>query len=280
MKCPKTVSKCLLVLACVVASFAAVAADPSMAEVYQAAEAGNLAQAQTMIRQVLQDHPNSAKAHFVEAELLARQGQLSTARTELQIAERLAPGLPFAKASAVSSLQTQLAASPRISGISTLQPSAVSRGPSLWIPLLALAGIMAAAYFVFRARKPQRAPAWNGMPVAPYAPANGAPAGYGSPTYGMAPPAAPPASGSGIGSGVLGGLAAGAAAGAGMVAGQALMHRMLDGGTTPAAAPRTIDPAWDAATPPHDMGGDNFGISDSASWDDAGSGSDSGNDWS
>jgi uncharacterized protein len=280
VKCPKTVSKCLLVLACVVASFAAVAADPSMAEVYQAAEAGNLAQAQTMIRQVLQDHPNSAKAHFVEAELLARQGQLATARTELQIAERLAPGLPFAKASAVSSLQAQLAAPPRISGISTLQPSAVSRGPSLWIPLLALAGIMAAAYFVFRARNPQRAPAWNGMPVGPYVPANGAPAGYGNPTYGMAPPAAPPASGGGIGSGVLGGLAAGAAAGAGMVAGQALMHRMLDGGNSPAAAPRAIDPAWDAAAPTHDMGGDNFGISDSGSWDDAGSGSDSGTDWS
>jgi uncharacterized protein len=280
VKCPKTVSKCLLVLACVVASLAAVAADPSMAEVYQAAEAGHLAQAQTMIRQVLQDHPNSAKAHFVDAELLARQGQLSAARTELQIAERLAPGLPFAKASAVSSLQTQLAASPRITGISTLRPSVVSRGPCLWAPLLVLAGIMAAAYFFFRARNPQRAPAWNGTPVGPYAPANSAPAGYGNPTtYGMAPPVAPTASGGGIGSGVLGGLAAGAAAGAGMVAGQALMHRMLDGNQGTAAPLRTVDPAWETPAPTYDMGGDNFGVTDSGTWDDAGSGGDGGSDW-
>jgi uncharacterized protein len=280
VKCPKTVSKCLLVLACVIASFAAVAADPSMAEVYHAAESGNLAQAQTMIRQVLQDHPNSAKAHFVAAELLARQGQLTTAGTELQMAERLAPGLPFAKASAVSSLQAQLAPSPRVTGFSTLQPSVVSRGPSLWAPLLALVGIMAAAYFVFRARSPQLVPAGNGAPAGPHLPANVAPAGFGNPTYGMAPPAAPIASGGGIGSGVLGGLAAGAAAGAGMVAGQALMHRMLDGGNSSAAVPRTIDATWETTAPAYDMGGDNFGISDSGSWDDAGSGSDSGSDWS
>jgi len=279
VKCPKTVSKCLLVLACVFASLAAVAADPSMAEVYQAAEAGNLAQAQSMIRQVLQDHPNSAKAHFVEAELLARQGQLSNARTELQIAERLAPGLPFAKASAVSSLQTQLAASPRITGISTLRPSVVSRGPGLWAPLLVLAGIMAAAYFFFRARNPQSAPAWNGTPVGPYAPANGAPAGYANPTYGMAPPVAPTASAGGIGSGMLGGLAAGAAAGAGMVAGQTLMHRMLDGNQGATAPLRTVDPAWEAPAPTYDMGGDNFGITDSGTWDDAGSGGDGSSDW-
>ena len=37
------------------------AADPSLHEVYQAVEAGHLKQAETMMDQVLRDHPNSAR---------------------------------------------------------------------------------------------------------------------------------------------------------------------------------------------------------------------------
>jgi Flp pilus assembly protein TadD len=50
-----------------------------------------------MMQQVLVAHPNSAKAHFVQAELSARQGNLARAQEELTTAEKLAPGLPFAK---------------------------------------------------------------------------------------------------------------------------------------------------------------------------------------
>src|ERR1051325_4945238 len=55
------------------------AEDASMHEVYLAAEAGKFQEAQTMMDKVLRDHPNSAKAHYVEAELLAKQGQLTSA---------------------------------------------------------------------------------------------------------------------------------------------------------------------------------------------------------
>mgnify|MGYP003868170939 CR=1 FL=1 len=54
-----------------------------------------------MIQQVLIGHPNSAKAHYVQAEIAARQGQLPRAREALATAEKLAPGLPFAKAESV-----------------------------------------------------------------------------------------------------------------------------------------------------------------------------------
>ena len=47
----------------------AVAAEPSMQEVYQAAQSGNFKAAQSMMDQVLRDHPNSGKAHFVQAEI-------------------------------------------------------------------------------------------------------------------------------------------------------------------------------------------------------------------
>ena len=103
-----------------VASLSVAWAEPTMNQVYEAAQAGHLDQAQTMMQQVLVAHPNSAKAHFVEAELLARQGQMARAREELAQADKLEPGLPFAKPESVSHLRTQLAA-----------PSAVTATPSL-----------------------------------------------------------------------------------------------------------------------------------------------------
>ncbi len=76
--------------------------EPTMHQVYLAAEAGKFNEAQSMMDKVLHDHPNSAKAHFVEAELLAKQGLFSNAGVELSTAERLQPGLPFAKPEAVT----------------------------------------------------------------------------------------------------------------------------------------------------------------------------------
>jgi hypothetical protein len=64
-----------------------------------------------MIQQVLIGHANSAKAHYVQAEIAARQGHLPRAREALATAEKLAPGLPFAKAESVQALRTQLAGS-------------------------------------------------------------------------------------------------------------------------------------------------------------------------
>ena len=66
-----------IVLLCLALSTSWVMAqsEPSMAEVYAAAQAGQLDKAQTMIQQVLVSHPNSAKAHYVRAELWAREGK-------------------------------------------------------------------------------------------------------------------------------------------------------------------------------------------------------------
>src|ERR1700738_547402 len=84
------------------------AADPTMNQIYDEAKAGHLDQAQRMITQVLADHPNSAKAHYVQAELYAREGKTSPARSELATAEQLKPGLPFANPRAVQELKAQL----------------------------------------------------------------------------------------------------------------------------------------------------------------------------
>jgi uncharacterized protein len=83
--------------------------EPTVKQVYQAAENGHLDQAHEMIARVLKAHPESAKAHFVAAEINARQQNYGLARDELKEAEKLAPGLPFAKPDAVSKLKRELA---------------------------------------------------------------------------------------------------------------------------------------------------------------------------
>lgn len=79
----------LLIFSFMILPFAGRAADdPSLHSIYEAANSGHLAQAQQMIGRVLADHPNSAKAHYVAAELDARQGQLAGAREQLATAEQ------------------------------------------------------------------------------------------------------------------------------------------------------------------------------------------------
>lgn len=81
---------------------------PTLREVNQAARDGDLPKARAMIDEVLQRQPNNARAHFVKAQLAARDRDTATARAELQAAEQLAPGLPFAREQAVTNLRTRL----------------------------------------------------------------------------------------------------------------------------------------------------------------------------
>ena len=88
---------------------------------------------------------------------------------------------------------------------------------------------------------------------------------------------APVGSGPGMGSRVMGGLATGAAVGVGMVAGEALMHRFMNGNQD---AHQPLQQDFGSLTQDtnfDDMGGNDFGVSDTTSWDDNSS-SDSG-DW-
>ncbi len=100
----------LMLLSLAVAAPVLADVDPSMQDVYSAAQSGHLAQAQQMMTQVLRDHPRSAKAHYVAAEIYAKEGNFSLARGEFNIAEQLEPGLPFAKPEAVQALRSQIVA--------------------------------------------------------------------------------------------------------------------------------------------------------------------------
>jgi uncharacterized protein len=257
---------------------AAAAADPSLHDVYQAAEAGQFKRADAMMDQVLKDHPNSAKAHFVESELLAKEGRMDMAKAELATAERLSPGLAFAKPEAVRELKARLAPAAAALPSAGRPPQPANDFPwGYWL----LGGLVAAAFvfFIRSLMRPRVVPgAGYGVP-ATYG------AGGGTQTFGaggvgpMGPTAPMAGTGGGIGSGMLGGLATGVAVGAGVVAGEALMHRIFDGG---AHHPDTQQPLQSvdapAGLPNDDMGGTDFGIADGGSWDDGGS-SGGGDDW-
>jgi uncharacterized protein len=258
----------------------ALAQEPSLSQVYQAAESGNLTQAQRMMDEVLRTHPNSAKAHFVEAELLARQGRLAAAEAELNTAERLEPGLPFARPQAVGELKRRVASSRALDSPGRAIAPATGSGIS-WTAVLLGAAIIALIFVVVRALR---------RSTATYLPA-GSGTAYGAPAitgYGANAPVQPPGSGAagsmppsggGIGTGILGGLATGAALGAGMVAGEALAHRLGGGHSGVGGSP--VPPDDVAQQVPDDMGGHDFGIADSSSWDDNfASGAGGGDDWS
>ena len=152
----------LLPLALLVGTAAMAQADATLDQVYQAVRSGQLDRAQQMMQPVLRDHPNSAKAHYVEAELLARQGgQADRARDELATAERLAPGLPFAQADAVQSLHRQLQApAPRSveHGARAEAPANAfggAPGSLPWGILFAIAGGGLIAWLLMRMGRPQ-----------------------------------------------------------------------------------------------------------------------------
>jgi hypothetical protein len=98
----------LLMLTSACAGSALADADPSLSQVYEAARAGHLDQAQQMMSEVLRDHPRSAKAHYVRAELYAEQRNSAMGRRELAIAQELDPSLSFATPESVSALERKL----------------------------------------------------------------------------------------------------------------------------------------------------------------------------
>jgi len=79
-----------------------------MKQIYEAATTGHLDKAQEMIGEVLANHPGSAKAHWVQAEVFAKAGKNDFARSEVLETERLNPGLTKFSPKAVRELKVQL----------------------------------------------------------------------------------------------------------------------------------------------------------------------------
>lgn len=239
-------------------------AEPSVHEIYQAAETGNFTRADAMMGEVLRAHPESAKAHFVNAELLTKEGKLAGAHEELAKAKSLDPELKFASPVAVSELTAKL------SPVAQHPTGTQSGSSSLTIFAIVICGLALIAFFMMRRRNTVQVFPASGMPMGSSYPNGPSPMG---PMGSMGGVGYPPSAGMG-GSGLMGSLATGAALGAGMVAGEVLAHRLMDGNG------REIQPGMgnnnfqsDSNSGNYDMGGQNFGVSGN-DWGDSGGGFD------
>jgi uncharacterized protein len=284
------------------------ATEPSLHQIYETASRGDLRGAQTMIDDVIRRHPQSAKAHYVKAELAVRQRDAATARSELQAAEKIAPGLPFAKPEAVSALRSQVdrlgtadattpAVRPQRNDARRMGASPVeASGGGFPLGGVLIAAVVVGGLFLLlrRRRQPQydpRGPAGYGQAPGnpnPYARDDAFGRGYGPgypPQPGYDPYAPGPAQG-GMGSSLARGLGTGLAVGAGVVAAEEIGRRMFDhgrdgsthlqdpplAGGANANSPLAHDAGVDAfgGAPDPDLGGQDFGIADNGGWDDGG----------
>lgn len=243
----------------------AFAAAPSIEEVYAAAKAGKLSQAKTMMQAVLAEHPNSGRAHYVYAHILARDAEYGQAATELKQAEALSPGLSFANPKAINDLRALLATHVHDPAILPALSSG-SSGQFNWTLILLLVGGVVAVMLIVRAVSNNNR---NNAGMQPqYNLPNANPA---APNPAMAPPYAQPPQGS---SALKSGLATGLGVAAGMVAGQAIANSLFGNHTAPNVG------TADIPTPDANLGGQDFGLNDSSGWDDSSSLSDSGSDFS
>ena len=288
-------------------SLALAQSEPTIKQIYDTAQSGQVDKARQMTQEVLRNHPKSAKAHFVMAELDAAQGRAGEARDELSQAESFAPGLPFARPDAVQALRDKLSAKPALRGSNDTSPAVVApvrdapraSFPWGWI-LLGAVGIAVLAT-VMRSRAAARSS--PGYPNNYGAPSAGdwgrQPTGYGPQPYGPQPYGPAPGQ-SGMGGNIMGGLATGLAVGAGALAAEEIGRRILgsheqhnldSGARGPVSHPQSDSPlARDAGLGDIDRltgggGGpalpDDFGINDAGSWDDGGGsfGGDDGGGW-
>jgi uncharacterized protein len=247
-------------------SVGTLAADPSVHEIYAAAEAGHIGQAEQMVDQVVKDNPGSGKAHYVAAEIYARAGNFGRARSELATAQQIDPGLPFANPASVSALQREVNASHGAVGTPQAFAPAAREHQSLpWGTIIFVVLAIAVVWAFVRRR----------TAAAGYPYSGAVPPGPGQPGYGGSPMGGPMGGGyypgGGSGSGLMGSLGTGLAIGAGVAAGEELVHHVLDhnesGGIIGNAGAGERD-----YVPPENsnMGGDNFGVNDAGSWNDSG----------
>jgi hypothetical protein len=269
---------------------------PSLQDVEAQVSQGHYAQAESMMKEVVAAKPNSARAHYVYAEILAHDGNLARAADEARLARQIDPDIGFTSPEKFRSFEASLTrAQNPASRLSATPSAATPTAPAAAAPAAAaglpswvwLAGLAAVAFFLWRGFSRSAAGAAGGAAAGPGATFGGTTAvapnamAPGAMPYGAGYPAQRPSSGlMGVGLGVAGGVAAG------MLADE-LLHRNRDGNAVDHGgsnvqpgffdSPSSGSAASDLADRPIDFGtGGNDWDSGSV---DVGGGSDSGGGW-
>jgi uncharacterized protein len=275
---------------------------PTPKDIEAAVAAGHFTQAESMLREVLQDKPQSAKAHYELGQVLAHERRYKEAQAELQKAKDIDQALKFAaspeKFNAVMTKVNELAAAPTSSVV--MEPSvapgthaatktapeaaASSSGSSLTYVWLAIAGLVVLGLWMRRSA----AKAANNTPTTAYAPVatpmgtpsaprgfgaqftpNAAPAGYAPQGYGPQGYVQPNSGGSTMTGAVVGGLA-------GVAAGYALSKALEGDHQTPASSSSPTSAANSSGYVPFDTPAQpdlgSFDAGSGSDWDNADSG--------
>ncbi len=270
-----------ILLICATALFA----ESNVHQIYQTMASGKLDEAHKMIEEVLAKHPDSAKAHFVDAEILVRQGNKKAAHDELAIAEQLSPKLPFAKPEAVVALKQMIGSnavqksqniqtSPNVQMHQNTQENKSSGFP--WMTFLLTGGVVFLVVMIWKSFSSRKQNQYNQAPAYGN---NTAPQQGGYPNSNGYNQGNQPNQGGGLGSNIMSGLATGAAAGVGMVAAEELMHHFTDHKDSSSNNSPILDNSNNNVQPTNDAGDTDFGISDGSSWDDNSSSTDDDSSW-
>ncbi len=272
----KTLVSVWLFLACAVAW-----AVPTVQQVEAELQQGHYSQAEGMMREVVDAKPGSAKAHYIYAEILARNGSFSKAAEEAAKAKQLDPDIKFTQPEKFQAFEKLLERErkpvQRTESANPVFPSAPAAAPLraptggipswVWFAALGVVG-----YLLWRGfSRSQATPSPNGSYGAPGTGYGAAPAGgYGS---GAPYPNAPPVSPSGgmlkTGLAVAGGVAAG------MMVDELLHHRQGVGTDQLSGLQRGVDlpPVDDAAS---ELEQRNVDFGNGNDWDAGGAGVDQG----
>ncbi|MDB5858918.1 MAG: hypothetical protein JWQ76_2607 [Ramlibacter sp.] len=235
--------KRILLMAVLMLLAATALALPSVEAVQAQVQHGNYAQAEGMMREVVAARPDSARAHYVYAEILAHDRHFDQAAQELRTARQIAPDLGFTQPDRFRAFEHELGSEQSAARGNHEVPGGRPKAPAMQsmlgsgrggVPGLAwVVGAAAIAVLLWRgfSGRSLAAP----MPSAPAmtAPAGSAPAGYGAPPPGSA-------YGPGIGSNAAGSslLGTGLAAAGGLATGM-LVEKLLDGRSASAGVPAT-----------------------------------------
>jgi len=141
-------------LLCLVAG--SVAALPRVEDVQDAVRRSDYPAAENLVREVLGEKPENAKAHYLLAEILAHEGRIVEAKRQAEMARQYDPQISFTSPERFRQFEARLgtASDARKAAPDRRAPAAAAAdspfgGGSLWLLLLVGAGVV---WFVLRRR--------------------------------------------------------------------------------------------------------------------------------
>ncbi|MBW8844924.1 MAG: tetratricopeptide repeat protein [Burkholderiales bacterium] len=215
MKFPRFLLLCLGLLAAL--WMGAAQAEPTVKDVQAATQRGDYAEAEKLVREVIAAKPDSARAQYVLAEILAHERQFNEAAEHVRRARAIDPAIKFADPVKFSAFEQLLQREQAAAAKSTAVPAVVSAAPPQraapaesssggGVPVwLLIAGVVIFIWLAMRWMRSRTAVQTQPAMAGGYGPGGYGPGGYGVPQQ--------PSSGGpglmGVGLGVAGGVAAG-----------------------------------------------------------------------